>query len=148
MKRVKKYYTLLQAIRVANPKTRVAIVRSAPDDFIKTLIEVVLNFLRGNIQVSKKIKSKLSKRKSYLRRLATYKGKSGVRKARKELVQRGGLPFLIPLIAGLAALGGVGGGVGIAAAAAPSIARNAARSATDSALDTVSDRAKKAINSL
>jgi len=148
MKRVRKYFTLLQAVRVADPKTRVAIVRHAPDEFVKTLIEIVLNFLKGNLRVSNAVKGRLRKRKTQLRRIATYKGKIGVQKARKDLVQRGGLPFLIPLIAGLAALGGVGGGVGIAAAAAPSIARNAARSATNSALDTVAERAKTMINKL
>lgn len=150
MKRVRKYSTLLQAIRVADPKTRIAIIRSAPDDFIKTLIEVTLNFLRGNLKVARPTLTKLRQQKNKLRRLAYYRGKTGVAKARKELgQQRGGIfPLLIPLIAGLAGLAGVGSGAGIAAAVAPSIARNAARSATNSVIDTAAERVNKLVGKL
>ena len=139
MKRLRKYFALIEAVRVSDPKTRVAIIRAAPDDFIKTLIEVILNFLRGNITLHQNKLGKLRKRKLQLRRLADYRGKSGIKKARKELIQRGGiLPFLLPIIA---AAGGL-------AAAAPAIARKVSENATNSALDTVEKRANDFIKKL
>lgn len=141
MTRLQKYAPLLLAVQAADPKTRVAIVRTAPPDFIKSVIEIVLNFLRGNIPTTTGTLKRLRHRKSILRKVAMCRGDKGVRYVRKTLIsQKGGLlPLLIPLIAGL----GLGGA---AAAAIPAIARKSAKSAAEGALDTLEERAKKLIN--
>ena len=140
MKRLQKYSALLAAVQAADPKTRVGILRSAPDEFIKTLLEVVLNLLAGNIPYTKKIYNKLRRHKTQLRNLRSKQKGSVANMRRSFLKQKGGfLPFLLaPLIAG-----------GIAtAAAAPAIARSVATSATDGAIDTVEKRAKGYIDKL
>jgi len=135
MNRLRKYSALLAAVQAADPKTRVGILRSAPDEFIKTLLEVVINSLAGNVTHTPR---ELTKLKPYKKVLRGMKTTSSVRNVRQKLVkQKGGfLPFLLAPI--------------IAAAAAPSIASNvaskAARSATSSALDTVEERVKKFLN--
>lgn len=144
MKRLKKYTTLLMAVRSADPKTRAAIIKSAPDDFLKAFIEIALNVVKGNIEVSPSTLNKLRRKKTKIRRLAQCRGKEGVQDARDALSQKGGiLPFLIPLLG----LAGIGTAIGTAAAA-PTIAARAARNATESALDSVENRAKKLINKI
>lgn len=130
MKRLEKYSALLAAIQAADPNTRIGILRSAPDEFIKTLLEVVLNFLAGNIPHSPGIFHKLKRHKTILRKLEK-KRYGSVNNMRKGFLQQKGgfLPLLLaPIIAG--------------AVAAPAIARNAAKAATNSALDTVVGRVK------
>ena len=149
MKRLQKYSALLMAIRASDPKTRVGILRSAPDEFIKTLLEIIVNFLAGNVvrpsSSSSSLKPlhvrRLTRYKSLLRRLGAQRS---VKKTRKVLVQQKGgfLPFLIaPLIL-----------AGTAAAVAPAIARkvsaNAAEGAVDAALNKVEDRVTGYINKL
>ena len=144
MNRLKKYSALLTAIQSVDPKTRVGILRSAPDEFIKTLLEVVVNFLAGNVVNPSHNPSNLNKlrrHKSLLRRLGAQRS---MKNTRKLLVkQKGGfLPLLLaPLIAG----------VGLAAAA-PAIARkvsaNAAEGAVNTALDTVEKRVKGSVGEL
>lgn len=145
MKRIQKYTALLQALKEANGKTRVAIVKSAPPDFIKALIEIVHNFLRGNVPLSSPLLCKLKKHKCRLRQFGRCRGAKGIERARHSLQnQKGGLfPLLIPIIAGLSGLAGAGTAAGIAAATVPKIARNAARSGVQGALDTVEEKVKK-----
>jgi len=132
MNRLRKYSALLAAIQSADPRTRIGILRTAPDEFIKTILEVVINSLAGNITHSKRALQKLKPYKNILRSM---RQTSSARNIRKKLIkQKGGfLPFLLAPV--------------IAAAAAPAIASNvaskAARSATSSALDTVEERVKK-----
>ena len=142
MNRLKKYSPLLLAIQSADPKTRVGILRSAPDEFIKTLLEIIVNFLAGNVVRPSSSSSshkpplpvrRLTRYKSLLRRLGAQRN---VKKTRKVLVQQKGgfLPLLLaPLIL-----------AGTAAAVAPAIARkvsaNAAEGAVDAALNKVEDR--------
>lgn len=105
MKRIKKYSALLSAIHAADPKTRIAILRHAPDEFIKTLLEVVLNFLAGNIPHSPSTLQKLKRYKTHLREIEQ-KRRNNVKTVRQKMIyQKGGfLPLLIaPLIARLAA---------------------------------------------
>lgn len=129
MKRLQKYATLLAAVKVADPKTRVGILRTAPDEFIKTLLEVVLNFLAGNIPHTTSDFQKLRRHKATLRQLSA-KRRNSVSKIRKQIIakQQGGfLPLLIaPALA----------------AATPFIAKVAARKATEGALDGVTNRVK------
>ena len=140
MKRLQKYSALLAAIQASDPRTRVGILRTAPDEFIKTLLEVVINFLAGNIPHTPEIHKKLKRHKNRLRELQKKRYASPTSMRRSFLAQKGGfLPFLLaPLIAG-----------GIAtAAAAPAIAKRVATSATEGAIDTVEKRAKGFINKL
>ena len=150
MKRVLKHFTLIQALKSADPKLRVAILRSASDDFIKAIIEVALNVLSGNVNLPPAAVNRLRGHRTSLRNLAKCCGKTGVKRARKQLVkQKGGIiPFLIPVIAGFAGLGGAGAAAGIAAATLPKIAANAANKATNSVIDTAINRAKTAIDKL
>ena len=149
MNRLKKYSPLLLAIQSVDPKTRVGILRSAPDEFIKTLLEIIVNFLAGNV-----VRSTTSHKPLHVRRLTRYKSllrrlcaQRNVKKTRKVLVQQKGgfLPFLIaPLI--------LAGTAATAAAVAPVIARkvsaNAAEGAVDAALNKVEDRVTGYINKL
>ena len=129
MKRLQKYSTLLAAVKVADPKTRVGILRSAPDEFIKALLEVVLNFLAGNIPHNKSDFVKLQRHKATLRQLAA-KRRNKISTIRKEIIakQQGGfLPLLLaPILAGTA----------------PLIAKATARKAVEGAMDGVANRVK------
>lgn len=146
MARVERFAPILNVLQYLEPKMRVSIVRSGSPEFIKCLIEVALNFLRGNLKMDQATISKLRRHKRKLRNFSYQRGRAGIKKARDQLTQKGGLlPLLIPL---LAALGGAGAAAGVASAVIPSIAKKAARSATNSALDTVEERAKKAINKI
>lgn len=132
MIRINKYRTLLQAVNEADNKTRIAIVRHGPPDFIKALIEIALNFLKGNIRLSHSSVNALRKNKTKLRQLAACRGKKGICTARKKLIQKGGFLPLIPLIA--------------LAASAPAIASRVAQNATNSAINTLEKRAKSFID--
>jgi hypothetical protein len=102
MERLMQYKPLLMVLHEATPKLRMAIMRNAPDDLIKCIIEVTLNFLQDNIRTDNATLLKLKQRKSKVRRFSRLRGEKGVRKARKQLLHTGGLlPFLIPLLTGL-----------------------------------------------
>lgn len=116
MKRLQKYSALLGAVQAADPKTRISILRSAPDEFIKTLLEVVLNFLAGNIPCKQQHVEKLKRYRKDLRNVSQCR--HNLKKARKSLSQRGGfLPFLLPLL-GVIGKGILGAAAGAATAAA------------------------------
>lgn len=99
MRRIQQYHTLLLGLQAADPKTRLGILRYAPDDFIKALLEVVLNFLHGNIPHKPATMQNLKRYRRQLRKLNKIRS---MKKARKEMMdQKGGfLPFLLaPLLA-------------------------------------------------
>ena len=101
MKRLEKYRPLLDAIRTSDPKTRVGILRSAPDEFIKTLLEVVVNFLAGNLPPHDSNQYKtLRRHKLFLRQMGDQRS---VQKTRRSLIkQKGGiLPHLLASITGI-----------------------------------------------
>ena len=131
MKRLQKYSALLMAIRASDPKTRVGILRSAPDEFIKTLLEVVINFLAGNLPTHRPSDfKKLKRHKGVLRRLGNQRN---VKTTRKLLTtQKGG--FLPLLLAPLAL-----------AAAAPAIAKRVSSSAAEGVVDTALDRVESRV---
>lgn len=122
MKNIIKQKELLEVLKRANPKMRSAMIQHADCDLIKTLIEVVVNLLDGNIPLSHKQKKQLEKYKRKLRILyrecynqRTKKIKR-LKKARKIVIQTGGaLPFLIPLLAPLFAKAALTGAVGATA---------------------------------
>jgi hypothetical protein len=113
MKRLEKYSALLNAVQTADPKTRVGILRSAPDEFIKTLLEVVLNVLAGNVHCQGNQLKRVKRYKSHLREVSHCR--HNIKQARKKLIQRGGfLPLILPLL-GIIGKGILGAAAGAAA---------------------------------
>ncbi len=98
-KRLKENKYLLYTLRKAQPKLRKAIIQHCDKDFIKTLSEISLNFLKGNIPHSINTNKSLKKYKKKLRCLAC--SKRSVKSKRNILNQKGG--FLPALIGGLLA---------------------------------------------
>lgn len=94
MKRLKSNVHELHVLRKARPVARRAILKTASDDLIKTLIECVLNTLNGNHPIRASVKNKLLPYKKYLRKIAN--GGISLKKKRKLIIQKGG--FLIPLL--------------------------------------------------
>lgn len=122
MKNILRHKEILSVLKSANPKLRSAIIANADCDLIKTLIEIIVNLLDGNLPLSNKQKKKLGVYKRKLRRLyrECYNKKSHkvkkVPRARKLVIQSGGaLPFLIPLLAPLIAKAALTGAVGATA---------------------------------
>lgn len=95
--RLKENKFLLYILNKAKPRLRNAIINHCDSEFIKTLSEISLNFLKGNITHSKNINKKLKKFKKKLRTLAC--SKRSVKVKRNILNQKGG--FLPTLIASL-----------------------------------------------
>lgn len=120
MHRLKRYSTLINAIAVVDPKTRIGIIRSAPDEFIKALLEIVINFLHGNIPVQPQAFKKLKRYKKTLRDIESSRQGSIKTVRRKLQQQKGGF---ISWIAGNAA-------------------KRATRDAVNTAFDTVEERLK------
>lgn len=127
MNQLEHYKALLLVIKNTDPKTRVAIVRSAPTGFIKALIEIVHNLLKGNIKIQPNLVRRLGSKKRQLRKFATYRTKRDFELARRQLLQQKG--GFLPLLA-----------LALTPVIAPLIAKKVAQSATDSALDTVQNR--------
>jgi hypothetical protein len=102
MKRLKANNHTLHVLKDSNPCVRKAILKGGSDDLIKTLCEICLNVLNGNVKISKKCKTVLNKNKNTLRYLAT--SHQPISKKRKILVQKGGfLPIILEgILSGLA----------------------------------------------
>lgn len=93
-KRLKENKYLLYALHKAKPQMRKAIIRNSNSGLIKTLAEISLNTLKGNIEQTPDSKKKLKKYKRGLRCLAC--SKRSVLNKRNILVQQGGfLPVLL-----------------------------------------------------
>lgn len=92
--RLKKNRHFLHALLGAKSSMRKAILQNAEPDLIKTVAEIVLNLLHGNIKLSKNHRSGLIKYKSCLRKIGRSDG--NLAQKRKVLVQSGGfLPILL-----------------------------------------------------
>ena len=93
----------LQKVRLlslATPRARKHIIRDADKSLINSVSECCLNVLNGHVPLTAKQKSRLSKHKAKLRKLAE-RG-AGVRKRKKILIQSGdGLlsALLVPVAA-------------------------------------------------
>lgn len=94
--------TILAALLHLNSKQQKQIISSADKDTILSICEIALNILHGNVDLSDSQKQKLYKYRQYLRKLSSKKG--GVNK-RRRIVQSGGGPFLVALLAPI--LGGL-----------------------------------------
>lgn len=98
LKRLKENKHILFTLRRASPKLRKAILQSAPDDLIKSIIEIVFNILRGNHKISKSCKDSLKKYKKQLRNLS--EPSHSLKVKRRVLIQQGGafLPILLSTV--------------------------------------------------
>lgn len=93
-KRLKENKYLLYSLYKAEPKLRSAIIKNSTPNLIKTLSEISLNTLKGNIEHTPEIRKKLKKYKKKIRCLAC--SKQSTSSKRRILVQKGGfLPLLI-----------------------------------------------------
>lgn len=98
LKRIKKCKQIWTALIDAKAPLRKAIIEKADKDVIKALIEILINFLKCNLSVSKKKIVKLKRYKKKIRKIAHTKN---VNHARKLLVQSGGafLPIILGALA-------------------------------------------------
>lgn len=91
----------LKFLAQAHPQYRRALLKAADKNLVHCLCECVHNTLQGRVTLTAPQKSKLSKHKNLLRKIAR-KGDSF--KTKKRLVQQGGafLPLLLaPIISGI-----------------------------------------------
>lgn len=85
---------MLYVLKNSKPKLRKHILKLADPEIIKTLCEVCINTLNGNVTMPVKIINYLKKYKRAMRQLAF--SKSNIPSKRSILVQRGGfLPVLL-----------------------------------------------------
>lgn len=101
MKRLKSNIDLLKVLKKAKPCLRKAILHSADDEFIRSLLECILNVMNGNVPISKAYRRKLIPFKKSIRRLINRK--EPLKNKRKILVQKGGFlgVLLSSLLSGL-----------------------------------------------
>lgn len=86
---------ILQILFKAKPELRHQLLKNADKLLVRTLFECCLNILEGNVPLNDKQKKKLSKQKSWLRKIAK---KAGSWKQKRKILQRGG-NLLIPILA-------------------------------------------------
>jgi hypothetical protein len=100
------YLPQLKALLKANNKKRTVILKEATPEFTKFLCEIVLNVLKGNIQLAEPHYKKLRRHKHTLLNLC--KAKKSLKFRKKLLLKKAGgflpliLPALISAIAGFA----------------------------------------------
>ena len=99
--RARKTFQKVRLLSLATPRARKHIIRDADKALINALSECCLNVLKGHVPLTAKQKSRLSKHKKSLRKLAE-RG-VGVRKRKKILIQSGSglLPALLVPVAAL-----------------------------------------------
>ena len=98
--RAKKTFQKVRLLSLATPRARKHIIRDADNSLINALSECCLNVLKGHVPLTAKQKTRLSKHKAKLRKLAE-RG-AGVRKRKEILVQSGDGLFsalLVPVVA-------------------------------------------------
>jgi hypothetical protein len=101
--RLKRNYPLIKALQHANDKQRRLIIKKAKPELVQTIADICYNLTKGNIPISKNKRQKLVRFKTQLRRIAD--NNIGIRKKRKEIVQKGGfLGAIIPAISIVASL--------------------------------------------
>lgn len=100
MSHVLKNKNFLQLLTKSNKKIQKSMIKNASKEQIKSICEIILNLLSGNIKLDQEDLSKLYKKRNSLRELIK---KQSIKK-KKYLIQKGGfIQFLIPaLISGLA----------------------------------------------
>lgn len=100
MSRIFKNKNFLQLLCSSNKKQKKVLIENASSDQIKSICEIIINLLRGNIKLDEHDLEKLRKKKKSFREIV----KKGSIKRRKYLIQKGGfIQYLIPaLVSGLA----------------------------------------------
>lgn len=108
MKNIQRQRDFLNVLIKLNPNLRKLLLKNADKKLKRAIIEIVVNVMHGNIQLSKNQKQKLQKYKSVFRKIYKQhydKRNNKIKKSKinnRQIVQVGGaLPFLIPLIAGI-----------------------------------------------
>lgn len=93
---------MLYVLKNSEPKLRKNILKEARPEVIKTLCEICMNTLNGNIKLPVKCKNHLKKYKRTMRQLSFTK--ANIPSKRKLLIQKGGfLPVLLgTLLSGIA----------------------------------------------
>lgn len=101
--RLKKNFEKLRLINESSPKMRKRILSNCKPDLLCCLCECAMNVLKGNVPLKKSQKSKLSRFRHMLRKLALKK--TGV-KIKKRIVQTGGFlgALLTPVLSFLGTL--------------------------------------------
>jgi hypothetical protein len=104
MERLERNLPTLRRVAKLTPKDRNRYLELCPKEVIKTLIDICLNLILGNVNVTSEERARLKRNATALREFA---GKKGSLKRKRQMLvkQRGGIfPFLIPLFAALPAL--------------------------------------------
>lgn len=97
MERIENNKDLLKICATCTKKERNLLFKKGSDDFIRSVLEIVLNLMKGNIKICKKTKHKLKKYKKVFRKLLC--PNITLKLKRKELVQNGGfLSILLPTV--------------------------------------------------
>ena len=92
--RMRKNAALLHLLSDCHPKQRKALLQTLSEEQLRTLCEVILNILKGTVELTPSQKKSLGKRKRVLYQLASKSVPSKTKKA--ILVQQGG--SLLPAI--------------------------------------------------
>lgn len=102
MSKVLNNKNFLDLLTKSNRKKQKILVQNASNEEIKSICEIILNLLKGNLKIDQKDFNKLHKKKKILRNLV----KRGSYKSKKFLIQKGGfLQVLIPaIVSGLASV--------------------------------------------
>lgn len=100
---------MLRALYQATPQKRKDILAHCSPDFLKTLCEIALNILKGNIKLTPSQHRKLKKQRKIIRLLADKR--TGLKRKQLALKSQGG-GFILPLLAALTPLiGNLVGGI-------------------------------------
>lgn len=95
MERIKKNHNFLKILSLSDKKLQNQIIDKSNKDQIYCLCEIVLNLLKGNINLSNQELKKLGKYKNSFRKLIR---KSNIRQKKKVIQSGGFLSVLIPSI--------------------------------------------------
>ena len=102
---LKRNASMLKLLLHAKPPVVKSIMKTASPDLIKAISEICLNVLKGNVPLRPAHKTRLSRFKHHLRKLAK---KNISWKKKKTILQKGGLlPLLIKAIAHNTQKGGI-----------------------------------------
>ena len=101
--RMRKNAALLHLLSDCHPKQRKALLQTLSEEQLRTLCEVILNILKGTVELTPSQKNSLGKRKRLLYQLASKSVPSKTKK--KILVQQGGSLLPAILIPALQVLG-------------------------------------------
>jgi hypothetical protein len=100
MDRIKENKQLLDLIsKCKNRNERKVFLEKGSDEFIKAILEILLNVAKGNVNITDKIKKKLKKYKRIIRMLIC--PKVSLKLKRQTLIQKGGfLNVILPAVIG------------------------------------------------